>query len=104
MHDSHDKHHEHHHEGHEHHHEHHCGDHVAPRNTGEVTETEKLRKMVEHWIAHNEDHARSYRLWASRAKDAGHIEPGAILEDIASDIIGQNEKLIRITQIIDSSK
>lgn len=63
----------------------------------------KLRKMVQHWISHNEEHARSYRLWASRAREAGCEEPGAILEEIASEIVEQNERFKKIVNIIDSS-
>lgn len=63
----------------------------------------KLRKMVQHWISHNEEHARSYRLWASRAREAGWEEPGAILEEIASEIVEQNERFKKIVNIIDSS-
>jgi rubrerythrin len=59
--------------------------------------------MVEHWISHNEEHARSYRLWASRAREAGCEEPGEILEEIASEIQEQNERFMKIVHIIDSS-
>ena len=68
-----------------------------------VPEIVKLRKMVEHWISHNEEHARSYRLWASRAREAGCEEPGEILEEIAAEIVGQNERFVKIARIIDSA-
>ncbi len=58
--------------------------------------------MVEHWISHNEEHARSYRLWAGRSREMGHVEPGEILEEIASKTVAQNERLRKIVQIIDS--
>ena len=63
----------------------------------------KLRKMVEHWVSHNEEHARAYRLWASRAREAGCEEPGEILEEIASEIVEQNERFLKILNIIDSA-
>ena len=68
-----------------------------------VSETVKLRKMAEHWISHNEEHARSYRLWASRAREVGHEEPCEILEAIASEIVEQNERFKKIIRIIDSA-
>ena len=68
-----------------------------------VSGTLKLRKMVEHWISHNEEHARSYRLWASRAREVGHDEPGDILEEIASEIVEQNERFKKIVHIIDTA-
>ena len=63
----------------------------------------KLRKMAEHWISHNEEHARAYKLWAGRAREAGCEEPGEILEEIASEIAKQNERFMKIIHIIDSA-
>jgi len=74
---------------------------AAAKNSETVTDLEKLKKMVEHWIGHNEEHARSYLLWAGRAKEAGRTEPGEILEDIAGEMIAQNRKLERIIAILD---
>lgn len=93
-----DRHHEHQHgHGREHTHEH------ANEKDEAVSGIVRLRKMVEHWISHNEEHARSYRLWASRAREAGCEEPGEILEEIASEIQEQNERFMKIVHIIDSS-
>lgn len=100
MHDTHKKHLGHHHQ----HQEEHSHEHEAAKSTDEHLETRRLRKMVEHWIGHNEDHASSYRLWAGRARDMGFREPGEILDQIASEFIEQNKKLAKITQIIDSSQ
>jgi len=72
------------------------------KNTEAVSEIVKLRKIVEHWISHNEEHARTYRLWASRAREAGCEKPGEILEQIASEIVEQNERFMKIIHIIDS--
>jgi hypothetical protein len=81
----------------------HAHEHEPEKGGGAVSEIVKLRKMVEHWISHNEEHARSYRLWAGRAREAGCEEPGEILEEIASQIIEQNERFMKIAQIIDSA-
>ena len=67
------------------------------------SEMEKLKKMAEHWIGHNLEHARSYRLWADRAKEAGRPEPGEILEEIARDMLEQNGKLERIIFLLNDS-
>jgi len=88
-----DRHHEHGHGAHEH----------EPEEAEAMTGIVKLRKMVEHWISHNEEHARSYRLWANRAREAGCEEPGEILEEIASEIMEQNERFKKIVHIIDAS-
>ncbi len=85
----------------------HRGEHAhghGPDKGGEaVSGTVKLRRMVEHWISHNEEHASSYRLWASRAREAGHDEPGEILEKIASETVAQNERFKKIIHIIDAA-
>ena len=94
MHDTHDEH------GHS---EAHAHGHGPDKGEEAVSGTVKLRRMVEHWISHNEEHARSYRLWASRAREAGHDEPGEILEEIASEIVAQNERFKKIIHIIDTA-
>ena len=94
----HDRHHGEHEGGHHHAHEHHKG-----KKEEGVPEIIKLRKMVEHWINHNEEHAGSYRAWASRARESGCEQPGEILEEIASLTLDQNERFMKIIQIIDST-
>ena len=93
MHDRHEEH------GHD---EAHAHEHGSEKGEEAVSGIVKLRKMVEHWISHNEEHARSYRLWASRAREAGCEEPGEILEEIASEIVEQNERFVKIIHIIDA--
>jgi hypothetical protein len=93
---------------HDRHHEHgddkaHAREHGPEKSVEAVSEIVKLRKMAEHWISHNEEHARAYRLWASRAREAGCEEPGEILEEIASEIVEQNERFLKIVHIIDSA-
>ena len=63
---------------------------------------ERLKKMTEYWISHNEEHARSYRLWAGHALEAGYVEPGNILEELASEMVNANERLRKVIRIIDS--
>lgn len=75
---------------HEKHHEH-AHDSLEENETV-VSEMEKLRKITEHWIGHNEEHARSYRLWADRARAAGREQAGRALDEIADATIAQNER------------
>ena len=92
---------------HDRHHEHerkaHAHEHDREKEGQAVSEVVKLRMMVEHWISHNEEHARSYTLWAGRAREAGCEEPAEILEAIASETIDQNERFMKIMDIIDSA-
>ncbi|MDR3570351.1 MAG: hypothetical protein P4L43_20195 [Syntrophobacteraceae bacterium] len=101
---SHEKPHEHHNQDHSHHHQEHRHEPESAAFADQTLERARLRKMVEHWISHNEDHAKSYRLWADRARQAGCLEPGELLEQISSEVIEQNDKFTKIIQLIDSRK
>lgn len=54
-----------------------------------MTELEKLKHLIEHWIEHNEAHVKAYREWASKAEALGKKELSAILKQIAEE----NKKL-----------
>jgi hypothetical protein len=77
--------------------------HDTEKDAEPVSGIEKLKKMTEYWINHNEEHAGSYRLWAGRARAAGYGEPGDILEQIASEVVEMNVKLRKVIQIIESA-
>ncbi len=38
-------------------------------------------KLLEHWIKHNDDHAKTYRDWAKKSKDNNMAQIGSLLED-----------------------
>lgn len=44
---------------------------------------EKMIKLLEHWIKHNDDHARTYRDWAQKAKEKNRDKAALMLEDAA---------------------
>ena len=53
---------------------------------------EKMIKLLEHWIKHNDDHADSYRDWAQKAQANGMPDAGALLGEVAemtADITGK---------------
>jgi phytoene/squalene synthetase len=58
-----------HHDHHEHDHHHHDHDHSDHHSKEELTFADKARKLLEHWIHHNEDHASSYRQWSETFKE-----------------------------------
>lgn len=87
-HDSHHSHHSHHsHEGHTH---------------GSLSDKEKLVKMIEHWVHHNQDHAKAYREWAQRAKEQGHDEVCQILQSIADGTVQQNDSMEKALSLLRS--
>lgn len=89
--------HEHHHHRH-HHHEHHGVSSSDPQSA--LSEKDKLIKMVEHWIHHSEEHARSYREWAKRANHLGHGQVYSILEEVASATEFQNRNLEKVLLLL----
>ena len=54
-----------------------------------MTELEKLKHLIEHWIEHNEAHVNTYREWASKAEALEKKELSEILKQIAEE----NKKL-----------
>lgn len=91
-------HHEHHH-SHDHHHDEHHGS-ATEESSTTLSETDKLIKMVEHWIHHGEDHARSYREWAKRANNMGLEQVYSILEEVASITESQSENLEKVLKLL----
>ena len=73
----------------DHHHHHHDHDHDS---TPELPFDEKLLKILQHWIQHNEDHALNYRNWAQKAKANDKHEAGDLLEEAATLSLAVNEK------------
>ena len=67
-----------HHQDHDHHHDH---DH-APTHAP-LTFTEKMAKLLDHWIQHNEHHAEDYRQWAQEARQNNQVVVAEQLESAA---------------------
>ena len=53
---------------------------------------EKMIKLLEHWIKHNDDHAQTYRDWAQKAKEKNMREASSLLEDAAEMILMISKK------------
>ena len=70
--------------------DHHHHDHEAH---DEMPFDEKLLKLLDHWIKHNEDHALNYRKWAEKAKTNGISDAAGLLEEVADMSLTINEKL-----------
>lgn len=69
---------------------------IAHGSEASLSEEQKLIKLIEYWIRHNEEHARSYREWADRARNMGHKEGGGLLENVAAGTVLQNETLKKV--------
>ena len=68
--------------------DHHHHDH---NSQGEMPFDEKLVKLLDHWIKHNEDHASNYRNWAEKAKANGIDKAGILLEEAADMSLAIND-------------
>jgi hypothetical protein len=61
---------------------------------------EKMIKLLEHWIKHNEDHAHTYRDWAQKAKEKNKNEAAKLLEDAAEMTLLINKKFESAMKLI----
>lgn len=50
-----------------------------------MTELEKLKHLLEHWIEHNDEHVKTYTDWAGKADSLGEKELAGILRSIAEE-------------------
>ena len=88
----------HHHHGHDHDHNH---DHNHKHDIeSTLSFDEKMIKLLEHWIKHNDDHAETYRDWAKKAKENHMDKAGALLEDAAEMTLMISKKFEEAVHII----
>jgi rubrerythrin len=45
---------------------------------------QKLAKLLDHWVAHNADHAATYRRWAETARENGLTDVATALDEAAA--------------------
>lgn len=50
-----------------------------------MTELEKLKHLLEHWIEHNDAHVKTYKEWAVKAESLGETELAGILNQISEE-------------------
>ncbi len=70
-----------------HHHHHH---HHEEEQPAELSFDEKLVKLLEHWIRHNRDHARTYCEWAEKAAAESRGEVAVLLNEAVSRTLELN--------------
>lgn len=58
-----------------------------------VSTKEKLSKLLEYWIKHNEEHARDYLEWSKWAGEEELEGLASLLEEAAEMTISINQKL-----------
>jgi hypothetical protein len=66
---------------HHHHHHDHTPDH-GPADGG-LSETDKILKLLHHWVHHNDDHAANYTDWSRKVEQLGFSEAAERLRTAA---------------------
>ena len=61
---------------------------------------EKLVKLLEHWLKHNEDHSETYMDWARKAKDKDLSQAASLIEDAADMTLKINAKFQKAVESI----
>ena len=58
-----------------------------------MTEIEKLRALLPHWIEHNRDHAGEFGRWAGTAEEAGHQAAADLIRQAMQSVQQANDEL-----------
>jgi len=76
-----------------HNHSHHLPHSQDHHGTGEeLAPRAKLVKLLEHWMRHNEEHARTYRQWAETAGAQSMPEVALRLKEAAESTVAINRQ------------
>ena len=70
------------------HHDHHHHDH----SPAEMSFPEKMMKLLDHWIKHNDEHAKTYQNWAEQARQHHLGRAAVLIEEAAAMSLAVNEK------------
>ena len=87
---------------HHHHHHDHGSDHQDATPAGTLSFEEKMSRLLEHWVGHNDDHAQNYRDWAAQAKDNQLTEVAGLLEEAARMTDEISEKFKAAARLMDA--
>jgi hypothetical protein len=55
--------------------------------------SEKLTKLLDHWVQHNDHHAQDYRKWAQDARENGQIAVADLLDSAAEMTASISDRL-----------
>jgi hypothetical protein len=83
---------------HDHHHNHHHGHDHEVKST--LSFNDKMIKLLDHWIRHNDDHAENYREWAKKASANDHEKAGELLLETVEMSAEITRKLKEIAKIV----
>jgi rubrerythrin len=64
----------------------------------EMTDTDKLAHLLDHWQEHNREHSANYASWADKADAAGQKEVAELLRQAAQTTDEVTELFIKAGQ------
>ena len=67
----------------------------------EMSNLEKLKVLLPHWVEHNEEHGEEFRKWAERARAEGQPEAHDELLRAIDQIGKANASLRRAQKLLD---
>lgn len=50
----------------------------------ELTFEEKILKLLDHWLKHNEEHTNNYLNWAQKAEEEGHKDLAELIRSTSA--------------------
>jgi hypothetical protein len=65
-----------------------------------MSDKEKLVKLLDHWVAHNNDHADNYAQWSGKAEEMGLEQAARLLKDAADLTHAISDKFIKAKETI----
>lgn len=68
-----------------------------------ITDHEKLRILLSHWVSHNEDHAKEYKVWAERAESFASKETVLKINAAVEEIAAVNHHLLDALEFLGGS-
>lgn len=84
---------------------HHTHDHHADEgDANPLSFSEKARKLLEHWIHHNAEHAQSYQQWAERFTQNDLAEVAVLLNSAAEASAGINRTLEQALHMVQAKE
>ena len=60
--------------------------------SAELSFDQKLAKLIEHWIRHNQEHAKTYSDWAAKAAVESQGEVAVLLNEAVSLTLDLNRR------------
>ena len=68
-----------------------------------ITDHEKLRILLSHWVSHNGEHAKEYKLWAERAENFGSKEAISKINAAVEEMSTVNNHLMDALKLLGGS-